>query len=146
MGGMYLLARPVQHIEATSQETSPCDTSKHRRFIVVYMVTCTNDLGMIFQLQKPGWWDDRPNRGSGSHALVSMLVHPSWAYLHLLGGRSVRVASVGVVCGVAYSVCRSEGKDGSDDQEPQLHIHYKPLLDWLLGCAGLEWIMGDWLF
>lgn len=82
--------------------------------------------------------------GAQVYALVSMLVHPSWAYL--LGDRSVRVASVGVVCGVAYSVCRSEGKDGSDDREPQLHTHYKPLLDWLLDWNGLDWIMGDWLF
>lgn len=69
----------------------------------------------------------------------------------LLAHRSVCVASVGVVCGVAYSVCRSEGKDGSDDQEPQLHTHthYKPLLDCtVLGLewTGLEWTIGDWLF
>lgn len=83
--------------------------------------------------------------------LLSMLVHPSWAYL--LGGRSVRVASVGVVCGVAYSVCRSEGKDGSDDQEPQLHTHthHKPALvtglDWTGLVTVLRWTgMGDWLF
>lgn len=52
------------------------------------------------------------------------------------------MASVGVVCGVAYSVCRSEGKDGSDDQEPQLHTHYKPLLDCTgtgLDCTALHW-------
>lgn len=85
--------------------------------------------------------------GAQVYALVSMLVHPSWAYL--LGGRSVRVASVGVVCGVAYSVCRSEGKDGSDDQEPQLlhtHTYHKPALVTGLDWTGLEWIMGDWLF
>lgn len=47
------VARPVQHIEATLQETSACDTSKHRQFIVVYMVTCTNDLGRSFSFFEP---------------------------------------------------------------------------------------------
>lgn len=51
------------------------------------------------------------------------------------------MASVGVVCGVAYSVCRSEGKDGSDDQEPQLHTHthHKPAL-----VTGLDWTGMDY--
>lgn len=82
----------------------------------------------------------------GSGFMPSEVCSYILAGAYLLGGRSVRVASVGVVCGVAYSVCRSEGKDGSDDREPQLHTHYRPLLVTGLRWTGLEWIMGDWLF